>query len=210
MLSSVTASPDPANNVQYFWDLINPVARFILLNQTLISSLSFNIAESLASNNSCLNWSLLPSNVQQSLLAQKASELLSLSYQQWGWVDSSNSFANTTLLSLLSASFQSSLSNLYILLAPLVYDSQVDLTDLNKTISENAVLNQKKSKLAKGNAVKDFFDEFFKFFKGLLPANGRFRRGKFVSSSKKPTAQSIYTDAVKRAENYVKSVGIKC
>lgn len=141
-------------------------------------------------------------------MAQPISTLLSLTYQEWGWVDSSNSLETTTLLSLLPATVLSSLSNVYILLAPLAYDSQIDLTALNQTLSANAALNY--NRYPHGNFVRNFLGEFFEFFQSFLPVNDRFKRGPFKPNYRKPTAQSIYNDAVRRADKYVRTVGIRC
>ena len=212
LLSAVTTSPNPANNVQYLWDLINPVARFVLLNQTAISSLPFNISQNLASNNKSLNWNQLPANVQSALLAQPLSGLLNLTYEQWGWVNPSSTFASTTLFSLVPATVQSTLPNIYILLAPLAYNTQIDLTALNATLIANAASNSF-GRYPSGDLVKRFTREFFESFGSLLPpADGRRhkRHNNRPPFNYQPTAQSTFGDAVKRAEKYVRSVGVQC
>lgn len=205
----MTTTPNAANDVRYFWDLISPVARFAILNQTQISQLPFNVTLSLQSNLASMNWTQLPANVQSTLLNQPVSSLLSLTYQQWGWADASNTFANTTLLSLLSSSVQSNLANVYILLAPLAYDSQIDLTALNQTLS--ASLPTKPYQKQPRNLVKKFLESFFEFFEDLLPGDGgRYKRGPFRPNYRAPTARSTFSNAIQRVQVYLRSLGFRC
>ena len=209
LLTAVTTTPDATHDVRYLWDLINPVARFVLLNQTQISQLPFNITSQLQSNVASLNWTQLSSNVQTAVLNQPISALLSLTYQQWGWVDSTSSFSSTTLLSLLSTSVQSSLNNVYILLAPLAYNSQIDLTVLNATLTANVATNP--YRYERRDLVRKFFGVFFEYFNTLLPAGrDRFKRGPFRPYNRQPTAQSTFSDAVKRAQFLLRSLGLRC
>ena len=46
-----------------------------------------------------MNWESLSDKVQLLLLNQKGPILLSLTYEQWGWCNSENSFSNSTLYS---------------------------------------------------------------------------------------------------------------
>ena len=191
--------PNPADNNKYFWDLINPSARFLLLNQTQVSSIPFNVTSQLQQNVSNLNWVALPADVQSFLLGQSPAALLNLTYLQWGWVDLSNTFASTTLFSLLSVKQQNSLPNASVILAPITYSLNVDLTVLNQTLSSN-----QNSYKRKKNLVGEFFESFFDQLSVVLPKN-RNKRSSF-SRYRQPTAASTYANAVSVAQRFLKSL----
>jgi hypothetical protein len=194
--------PNPADNNKYFWDLINPSARFLLLNQTQVSSIPFyNVTSQLQQNVSNLNWVALPADVQSFLLGQSPAALLNLTYLQWGWVDLSNTFASTTLFSLLSVKQQNSLPNASVILAPITYSLNVDLTVLNQTLSSN-----QNSYKRKKNLVGEFFESFFDQLSVVLPKN-RNKRSSF-SRYRQPTAASTYANAVSVAQRFLKSLKI--
>jgi hypothetical protein len=190
---------NPADNIKYFWDLINPLARFLLLNQTQVSSIPFNVTSQLQQNVSNLNWVALPADVQSFLLSQSPAALLNLTYLQWGWVDLSNTFASTTLFSLLSVKQQNSLPNASVILAPITYSLNVDLTVLNQTLSSN-----QNSYKRKKNLVGEFFESFFDQLSVVLPKN-RNKRSSF-SRYRQPTAASTYANAVSVAQRFLKSL----
>lgn len=206
-LLKATNIQDLTHDIRHLWDLLNPVVRFVLLNQTQISSLPFNVTIQLQTDVNNLNWTYLPTNVQSVLLAQTPSMLINLSFLNWGFVDSANSFADSTVNSLLPTTVQNSLASVYILLAPLSFDLQVDLTALNQTLqaTTTASYNHRQH----GVTVRRFLESFFESFERLLP-EGRHRR--FPSRfpiKKQPTASSTFSEAMSRAERFIRSLNIK-
>jgi hypothetical protein len=62
----------------YFWDVLNPVIKFALLNQTQVSALSFDIQQAINNDVDNLNWTNIPVEVQTLLVQQQSSLLYSL------------------------------------------------------------------------------------------------------------------------------------
>jgi len=197
---SVSSLAIPGDQVAFFWDLINPVARFLLLNQTQVSSLPFDVISQLRQDVRNLNWAALPAGVQSFLLAQSDADLLSLTYLQWGWVDTTNTFASTTLYSLLPANLQNALPNAFNLLAPVTYDFSIDLTVLNQTLY-NSQINKYYNR--KRNLVVEFFESFFEQLSVVLPEGERSKRSYYP---RLPTAASTYKNAVYVAQRFLKSL----
>ena len=133
ILLSARSIEDNADKLAYIWDTIDLVARFLLLNQTQVAALSYNVTQQAQLNLTNLNWAALPMNVQVLLINQTTPAVYNLSFVQWAWVDSSNPFASSNLNSLLLSVVQSTLPNALIFLAPISYNTQIDLTVLNQT-----------------------------------------------------------------------------
>ena len=204
-LLSATLVQANTDRLVYFWDTINPVARFLLLNQTQVAALSHNVTQQAQLNVSNLNWTALPINVQAFLLSQSIPNLYNLTFEQWAWVNSSNTFASSNLNSLLPANVINSLSNAFILLAPISYNLQIDLTVLNQTLYSAANNNGRRK--VRGDLVRKFFESFYDTISLFLPHYKRFKRSSFEHwNNRQPTALSTYKDAVKRASQFLRSL----
>lgn len=189
--------------------MLNPVLRYILLNQTQVSALPFNITQQLKTSAANLNWTNLPANVQSALLAQTPSIVINLTFLQWGFVDAANAFASSTVYSLLPPTVQNSLPNVYILLAPISFDLKIDVTALNQTLVA-AAANNLSYKRENGNLVKKFLESFADSFVGFLPER-RSKRSPFKKpKARVPTAASTLSDALERAERFVRTLNIRC
>jgi hypothetical protein len=153
---------------KYIWDLIDPVYRFVLLNQSLIF-VQWNVAQALANNQTKLNWDSIPANVQTILLTERTNNLfLNLTFLDWGWVNSNtDAFSGVTLFSLLSAQAQSVYANVSATLAPLTLNTLVNATLLRRQAPNryclddlsNSVKNvmQFKGSFSKRDAKHSFF-----------------------------------------------------
>ena len=161
----------------------------------------FDVISQLRQNVSNLNWVALPAGVQSFLLAQSDADLLSLTYLQWGWVDTTNTFASTTLYSLLPANIQNALPNAFNLLAPVTYDLSIDLTVLNQTLYNSQI--KKSYNNRKRNLVVEFFESFFEQLSVVLPEEGRSKRSYYPRI---PTATSTYENAVYVAQRFLNSL----
>ena len=149
----------------------------------------------------------MPSNVQSVFLAQTPSTLINLSFLNWGFVDSTNSFAAPTLNSLLSTTVQNSLTSVYILLAPLSFDLQVDLTALNQTLqtTTSTSYNRREHDVT----ARRFLDSFFESFERLSTERRQRRSPSRFPKSRQPTVSSTFSDAFSRAERFVRTLNIK-
>jgi hypothetical protein len=187
--------------VQYFWDIMPPTVQFLLLNQTQVTSLGFNTTQQVKLSVSNLNWATLPANVQSFLLSQQGS-LLNLRFEQWAWTNSNESFSNATLLSLFQPKYQAILLNASSIMAPLKYNLQVDLNQLNQTLySVNT------NKKPRGNLVNSFFCTFFDYLEDLFEKTTKsYTTGlnRFLNNPGK-----VYLKAVSTASAFLKSLGIK-
>jgi hypothetical protein len=124
------------NDIYFIWDLLNPIVRFLLLNQTQVItySPSFNITHQILTNSNGLNWNELPGKVQTLLMSQNNNNaILSLTFSQWGWTESVQ-YANLTLKSLLPNWSRSSLADILNVMKPVQLDLKIDLIYLNKLI----------------------------------------------------------------------------
>jgi hypothetical protein len=187
--------------VQYFWDIMPPTVQFLLLNQTQVTSLGFNTTQQVKLSVSNLNWATLPANVQSFLLSQQGS-LLNLRFEQWAWTNSNESFSNATLLSLFQPKYQAILLNASSIMAPLKYNLQVDLNQLNQTLySVNT------NKKPRGNLVNSFFSTFFGYFEDIFEnASYTYSNGmnRYLNSAGK-----VFSSSLSKVVTYLKSLGIK-
>lgn len=122
------ASLIPSNNSQYFWDFIDPLVRYLLLNQKEIQQLPFNTTNLVSSNKTYLNWGNLPKDVQNKLNIQMGSSLLYLTFEQWGWIDSNSScYSGATFLSILPQEIKPYLPHVFTMIAPIQLDMKINL-----------------------------------------------------------------------------------
>ena len=154
LVSAVVPALGSGNDTAYLWDLIEPVQRFLLLNQTSIAAtLSWNVTQQLQQNLTDLSWATIPSNVQlflqQELLLNQFSNL---TFFSWGWTDSNNTFASTTLISLLTSQGQQNLPIIQSILAPLTFS----------TILNTTVLTQGHRRARPNHQVRELFEDIQK------------------------------------------------
>ena len=188
------------SGLQFFWDLFPPNAQFLLVNQSQILALPFNVSQQLIQNGTnSLSWSSLPSNVQTLLLNQQGS-LLNISFSQWGWTDANSSFANSTLFSLFPLKVQTQLPNIIGVLAPLKYNLQIDLNALNQTLYANA-LNRKRPK---SFLVNSFFGSFFNYFSELLETIKEKNNSNNWFFRNQITPAKLFSNAVSRVCTFLK------
>lgn len=218
--ASVTTTPTNTN--EYFWDLFNPVVKFALLNQTeIINAFGFNITRAIIDNpNNSLNWTSLSQSVQQLLLNQQEN-MFFLTFSQLGWVDSNNILADKTLYSLVSKKGTVLLPYILESAALIQYDLNIDLAKL-KYILLNSLQPyhhqirpyhhmmqsfesiNKKVYQSYFNIVDQFFINFFKYFKNFFVQS--FETDTF--GMKKETAASVFSQAILRAQMFLKSYDI--
>lgn len=135
LITSAIVSSLSGNNTVYLWDLLDPVRRFIFLNQPVISSdQSWNVTQQLQLNQTNLNWATIPSNVQIFLLGEQFQNLfVNLTFTEWGWITTDQTFENTTLYSLFTSQAKQNLPQIQSLLAPLNFNVILNTTVLTKS-----------------------------------------------------------------------------
>ena len=82
---------------EILWNIISPLFRIIVLNQTQLSNESvIYLNENLINQDSAiyLDWNYLPSNVQSILSIQKGIDLFNLKFSDWGWTNYNDDYAN--------------------------------------------------------------------------------------------------------------------
>ena len=133
--ATVDSSTPLSTTVVNLWDLLPPINRFLLLNQTQVQSLGWSVTQNLASNTTRLQWSTLPTSVQN-LLSNQFTNLnfLYLSYLDWAWVNSNaDQFFNVTLYSLLSTDQVALLPTISTITNQLSLSQVVNTTALKRT-----------------------------------------------------------------------------
>jgi len=134
LTNAILPSLGTGNDTAYLWDLYDSVKRFVLLNQTdVVTTLSWNVTQQLELNQTNLNWATLPANVQLFLQQELAqNQFANLTFLSWGWTDSNNTFANTTLFSLFTSQGQQNLPVIRAILVPLTFSSVLNTTLLTQ------------------------------------------------------------------------------
>lgn len=201
LLAASKAKPGPNSDIHYFWDLLSPLTQFVLLNQSQVLALQFNVTEKVSQNVSNLNWDLLPENVRAYLLTHEASQLLYMPFSQWGWTDSKNLFAPSTLFSLMTKKDQMIVPNVLAMIAPIHFNLPIDLYYLNDSLNHDIYFNYNGGRFFQNDyLVGKYFDSLFVYFhnwfdQALVPQNMlRFRR---------QSANSIFSQAMYRAESFI-------
>lgn len=134
MINAILPALGTGNDTAYLWDLYDSVKRFVLLNQTdVITTLSWNVTQQLEQNQTNLNWATIPANVQLFLQQELTqNRFANLTFLSWGWTDSNNTFANTTLFSLFTLQGKQNLPVIRAILAPLTFSSVLNTTVLTQ------------------------------------------------------------------------------
>lgn len=141
-----------SNHTGFLWDVLNPIQKIILLNQSaILVSEQWNVAQEFHISRDNIKWNLLPLNVQLVLLSEQSQQVFfNQTFQEWGWVEATSPFSNYTLLSLLTDEGQAFFNN---------------VLEQMKGLTFNTVLNLKlvyKSK--KGNCVARFVKHLHKSY----------------------------------------------
>ena len=132
ILQSLSTAPGSA----YVWDLIPLAARFVLLNQTQVQQLPYNITDEFLKNNTNLSWATLPANVQNLLKNEQVNlQFLNLTLAQLGVVNPTSTIAAYTIFQLLNPTCQALLPNVTALLSQISIDNQVNTTALINTLN---------------------------------------------------------------------------
>ena len=196
----------------YFWDVLNPVIKFALLNQTQVLALSFDIQQAINNNVDNLNWTNIPEEVQ-TLLVQQQSSLLYLKFSDWGWAD-----LDVTLNSMLSEQGKFMLASLEPLLQLLAFDLIIDLNKLkgilygtnqpfHHEIRPYHHMMQHFNKIdpkeyeSYFDIVKMFFKNFFSYFKPWFA-------GSLDLKSKKGTAANIFANSIHRIHLFLNNYNL--
>jgi len=122
---------ESSQNTKYVWDLIHPVNRFLLLNQTQIRT-NWNVREKLNSNETRLEWSSLPESVKNVLLEQQANNgFFDQTFLDLGWVNAETEpFSKATLRSIVPNSLNLFFENITAILKRAEFDMIVNMTVL--------------------------------------------------------------------------------
>lgn len=179
----------------YFWDILDPLVKFLLLNQTEILNVSFNISDKLTESKHYLNWTVLPENVKEILKNQHGSSYLFLTFEQWGWTKRGGQFSGATLYSMLPAKAHAVLSEMLLILAPIEYDLKINHSKLNRILE--AGLSEPPNSFKYFADI--FIDSFFQTIEDLFELCLRNDMKNFV---KQPTV-SVFLNAVMRAKKFL-------
>lgn len=200
LINAIVPALGSGNDTAYFWDLINPVQRLVLLNQTdIAATLAWNVTQQFEQNQTNLNWDTIPSNVQLFLQQEVTqNQLASLTFLSWGWTDSNNTFASTTLFSLFTTQGQQNLPTIRSIIAPLTFS----------TVLNTTVLTQGKRKMRPSKQVNNLFEdiqEALPFTPFPQPPSNRRPHRQRV-----PTPYGVIDAALNRAASFLwKSFGNK-
>ena len=124
------------NDTIYLWDLISPLTRFILLNQTRIQNI-WNVKQAILLNQTKLDWSSLPSYVKSILVNDTFQQsLINMTFSNWGWTDSTSQYANVTLFSLIPSKYLLNLPNITNILSNLRFNLVLNTTILAQSFLE--------------------------------------------------------------------------
>lgn len=189
-----SASGSPSDNVKLLWDVLDPVYRIALLNQTGVKPLGFNVDTDLAKNISALKWNSLNTDVQNFLYNQRES-VLNLTFYEWSWCSKSSRYANVTLFSFLSKSIINTIPSLVGILNQIAFDTNVDLTGL-----ENNLINEYPLTYDDPNGqylVQAFLDSFWQIYSSWFSN---------YKGSRLKGAYSVYTNAVNRLNRFYKTL----
>jgi hypothetical protein len=176
------------------WDLLPAVNRLLLLNQTQVQTLGYNVNQNFSASK--LLWVNLPTPVQNLLSSQLVNlGLLNLSFLEWGWVNSNtDQFFNSTLYSLLSTNQVALLPN---------------VTNLLNQISFSQVVNSTALRRSKG--FNEACDSLRLSYLPVQELNGRFKRARPGASFFRPppppppvTSWTIFDRAVSRAARFLR------
>ncbi len=126
-------SPEIENSPEQneiLWNIISPLFRVIVLNQTQLSneSVSYLNENSINHDSSTkyLDWNYLPSNVQSILSIQKGIDLFNLKFSDWGWTNYYDDYANLTLISILPEENKYTMNSIFKLIEPLRFNTSID------------------------------------------------------------------------------------
>jgi hypothetical protein len=140
---------------EILWNIISPLFRIIVLNQTQLSNESvIYLNENLINQDSAiyLDWNYLPSNVQSILSIQKGIDLFNLKFSDWGWTNYNDDYANLTLISILPEENKYTMNSIFKLIEPLRFNTSID---------SNIVYNNDLNDLF----MPDFDDLFYNSFR---------------------------------------------
>jgi hypothetical protein len=70
ILSARAGRTADGKSTVYLWDILSPLERFLMLNQSQIQLMDWNVTASIIANTTRLQWSSLPSSAQSLLLVQ--------------------------------------------------------------------------------------------------------------------------------------------
>ncbi len=126
-------SPEIENSPEQneiLWNIISPLFRVVVLNQTQLSneSVSYLNENSINHDSSTkyLDWNYLPSNVQSILSIQKGIDLFNLKFSDWGWTNYYDDYANLTLISILPEENKYTMNSIFKLIEPLRFNTSID------------------------------------------------------------------------------------
>lgn len=123
-------------NIKPLWDLLSPLHRFVLLNQTGVQSL-WNVRDNLDKSTTRLEWNSLPDNVKSFLKNQETNlGFLDLTFLDLNWVNSDKEkFHDTKLKSLISKDLNDKLPELFESTNKLSYDQLVNVDLLSQHVN---------------------------------------------------------------------------
>ncbi len=157
ILSAVNYENSTQNDVRYLWDVLDPLFRLALLNQTQVKDLGFDVAQELSNNLSSIMWNYLSTDIT-TFLDNQRENILNLTFAQWNWVDSSNKYANLKLLTFMPNKIVKNFQKIMDYLNLIAFSSKIDIT----TLKNNLQATSEPSSSNGQYLAQAFLDRFFK------------------------------------------------
>lgn len=180
--ASVTDKLDNyTKDIKPLWNLIDPLVRLALLNQTQVQQL-WNATESLSKNKTKLEWASLPDDVKSFLLEQsKQNIFLNLTFAQWGWVALDSCFATNELNTLLTDEQINIIPAVQSILNRLSFDQLINTTAVKTSLySHHRILMNFEN--------NESFEMDLPYFD--------FPLREFTASLKQPTVYAVYSQGL--------------
>jgi hypothetical protein len=163
------------------WNLIDPLVRLALLNQTQVQKF-WKVTENLSENKNKLDWMELPDDVRNFLINQfKENQYLNITFNEWGWGKFDSNFASSNLYALLSQEQIDVIPQIESIINKISFDQLINTTTIkDKFYSHHRILINLKNN---ANFMMDlpYFD---------------FPLGEFTVSSTQPSIYAVYSQGL--------------
>ena len=155
ILSIVNYENTTTNDVRYLWDVLDPLFKLALLNQSQVKDFGFDVTQKVNNNVSSILWSSLNADIASFLDNQRES-ILNLTFEQWNWVDSNSKYADSVLLTFMPKKIVKNFQKIMSYLNYIAFSSKIDITALKSNF-----LNASQSSSSNGQYLAQaFLDRF--------------------------------------------------
>lgn len=191
ILDSAPNDNSVTDDIEYLWDVLDPLYRIALLNQTQLKPF-LNVIDLLTQDSQLTKWDTLISDVQTFLLNQRA-DVLNITFLDWSWCDANNRYAQTKMFTFLPKKIIQISPKIIDILNLIEFRTKVNITLLEQKLQERSGLANDDPN--NQYIVEAFFDNFYQIFKSWFDPN-----------SKQKAAYSVYSKAVNKINLFYKSI----